>query len=98
MLQVIFDDRLTVPQEIRSTVNVERFGDLVFRHRSWLETMRGLAPKGNWPSLICLRTEADVARLIDSLHKADGETTYLWCSSHLFPACGYESLFTFLRQ
>jgi hypothetical protein len=98
MLQIIFDDRLTVPQEIRSTVNVERFGDLVFRRRSWLETMRGLVREGNWPSLICLRTESDLAELIESLHKADGETIYLLCSSHLFPACGHESLSTFLRQ
>ena len=98
MLQVIFDDRLSVPQDIRSTVNVERFGDLVFRRRSWLETMRGLVREGNFPSLVCLRTESDVVALIDSLHKADSETIYLLCVSHLFPSCGHESLSTFLQQ
>jgi hypothetical protein len=98
MLQVIFDDRLDVPEEIRTAIGVEHFGDLVFRRRSWLETMRGLVREAGWLPPVCLRGYADVNQLLDSLRRVDNETLFLICPSHLFPTCGQESLSTFLRQ
>jgi len=98
MLQVVFDDRLSVPQEIRAAVGVDRFGNLVFRRRSWLESMMGLTREAGWPPLICLRNSLDIKGLVDSLRRVDNETLYLICPSHLFPTCGLENLATFLRQ
>jgi hypothetical protein len=98
MLQVVFDDRLAVPKEIHAAVGVERFGNLIFRRWSWLETMRSLTREAGWPPLICLRTHSDVVELVDSLRRVDNETLYLICPSHLFPTCGQEGLSTFLRQ
>lgn len=98
MLQVIFDDRTKVPEDIRTTVGVEFFGDLVFRRRSWLEIMRSLGRDAGWPPVICLRNSSDLADLIDLLRRADNEQLFLICPSHLFPTCGEEGLATFLRQ
>ena len=62
MLQIVFDDRSSVPEEVRALVNVDHFGDLVFRRRSWLETIRGLAREAGWPQPICLRADLPMSQ------------------------------------
>src|ERR1700733_2061723 len=98
MLQIIFDDRPEVPEDIRASVGVESFGDLVFRRRSWLEIIRGLARDAGWPPVVCLRSRSDVTDLVELLRRADNDELFLVCPSHLFPTCGQENLTTFLRQ
>ena len=98
MLQVVFDDTSDVPDEIRAAFGIDRFGSLVFRRRSWLETMHALVREAGWPPMVHLRDQADVAALVQRVRRADDEALYLICPSHLFAACGHDSLQTFLRQ
>jgi hypothetical protein len=98
MVQIVFDDTALVPAQIRSEFGVDRFGDLVFRRRSWLETMNALAQEAGWPSMIHLRNKADISALLERVRRMDDEILYLICPSHLFPACGLDSLETFLHQ
>jgi hypothetical protein len=98
MLQVVFDDTLVMPTPIRAAFGIDSFGSLVFRRRSWLEAMRALTHEAGWPPMIHLRNQTDVTALLERVRKVDDDVLYLICPSHLFPACGHESLETFLRQ
>lgn len=96
-LQVVIDDTLPVPENVRSLVGVERFGSLVFHRRTRNEAMRAMAEAAGWPAVICLHDRDDVADLIGRLRN-DDDRLYLLCPSHVIPANGNDSVVTFLRQ
>ena len=98
LVQVIFDDTLRVPDEIKASVGVDHFGSIVYRRRTLLDAMRGLTEEVGWPPLIQMRDEADLVALMESLRKEDDDPFYLICPSHLVPRLTPEALATFLLQ
>ena len=65
MVQIIYDDTIAVPEEIKAFVGISHFSSIVYRHKSLLESMCGLAEALNWPAPIRLSTAADIAELAD---------------------------------
>ncbi|MGE0830309.1 MAG: capsular biosynthesis protein [Hyphomonadaceae bacterium] len=98
MVQLIFDDTLEAPDEIKASVGVERFGGIVFRRRSLVEFMRGVTRDAGWPPLIHLRGKADSTALMERVRADDADALYLVCPSHLVAACAPDALSTFLQQ
>ena len=98
MLQVVFDDTLSVPEAVRALVGVDRFGHVVFRRRTRTETMQALVATAGWPPVIHLNDESDVAALIERLREEVDDKLYLLCPSHVVPADDHDGVVTFLRQ
>ena len=98
MVQIIYDDTIAVPEEIKAFVGISHFSSIVYRHKSLLDTMRGLAEALSWPAPIHLSTEADIAELADQIRIEDDNELYLVALSNLVPRCREDEVLLFLQQ
>ena len=82
----VYDDRVTVPDEARSFVGIERFSSLVYRKRTLLEHAKATLGDAGIERILPISCQADVAAISETLlHSPERQRVIYLPSSVAFP-------------
>jgi hypothetical protein len=84
---LVYDDRASVPDDIRALLGVSRFSQVLYRKRPLLEHVRELVRDADIGEFIHLRRDADAEGLAQRLDRAPGSRRFLYYPSFVIPRC-----------